>query len=202
MARRTFFSFHYKPDVQRAQVVKNSWVTREREDAGFFDSSAFEAAKRTNDDTLKSFLIKQMHGSSVVCVLVGRETALRRWVRYEIQRGLWDERGILAVRIHTINHFTSGPTTAGPNPLDLLGVYVEQNSSGGKSVYLIERDTTTSGWTYSSDFTKVLPKWPYGNIPATGSHALSSIFSIYDWASAGYNNIGNWIEAAAAKAGR
>ena len=42
MARRTFFSFHYKPDVSRAWVVRNSWVTKvaqgEREDAGFFDS--------------------------------------------------------------------------------------------------------------------------------------------------------------------
>ena len=38
MARHTFFSFHYKPDVRRAWVVRNSWVTKvargEREDAG------------------------------------------------------------------------------------------------------------------------------------------------------------------------
>jgi hypothetical protein len=52
MARRTFFSFHYKPDVFRANVVKYSWVTKDREDAGFFDSSAFEKAQRTDDDTL------------------------------------------------------------------------------------------------------------------------------------------------------
>lgn len=201
MARRTFFSFHYKPDVQRAQVVKNSWVTREREDAGFFDSSAFEKAERTNDDTLKAFLNKSIDGSSVVCALVGTDTASRRWVRYEIQRGVWDGRGILAVRIHTISHFTKGTTTAGTNPLDLLGVHVEAKTDG-KSVRLIERASTTASWSYSSDFTKVLPKWAYGNIPAAGSHTLSEFFSIYDWASEGYKNIGSWIEAAAVKAGR
>jgi hypothetical protein len=201
VARRTFFSFHYSPDVQRAQIVKNSWVTREREDAGFFDSSAFEKAERTNDDTLKAFLIKAMDGSSVVCVLVGKETATRRWVRYEIQRGVWDKRGILAVRIHTISHFTKGTTAAGPNPLDLLGIYV-QTTSTGKSVRLIERTSSFASWTYSSDFTKVLPTWVYGSIPSAGSYALSEFFPIYDWAPSGYKNIGSWIESAAAKAGR
>ena len=47
LARRTFFSFQYKPDVTRAWNVRNSWVTKvaqgSREDAGFFDSSVFEA---------------------------------------------------------------------------------------------------------------------------------------------------------------
>ena len=74
MARRTFFSFHYKPDATRAWVVRNSWVAKvaqgEREDAGFFDSSVFEAAQRTSDDALKSFLSKGLKNTSVTCVLV------------------------------------------------------------------------------------------------------------------------------------
>ena len=60
MPRRTFFSFHYKPDVTRAWVVRNSWVTKvaqgTRDDAGFFDSSVFEASQRESDDSLKRFL--------------------------------------------------------------------------------------------------------------------------------------------------
>ena len=201
MARRTFFSFHYNADVQRAQVVKNSWVTREREDAGFFDSSAFEKAERTNEDTLKAFLNKAMEGSSVVCALIGNDTASRRWVRYEIQRGVWDARGILAVRIHTISHFTKGTTTAGVNPLALLGVHVEATTTG-KSVRLIERTSPSASWVYSSDLTKVLPKWVYGDIPSVGSHPLSEFFTVYDWAPDGYKNIGSWIESAATQAGR
>jgi hypothetical protein len=58
MARRTFFSFQYKPDVTRAWNVRNSWVTKvtqgSREDAGFFDSSVFEASEREDPETLKS----------------------------------------------------------------------------------------------------------------------------------------------------
>ena len=57
MARRVFFSFHYAPDVQRAHVVRNSWVTKQdREDAGFFDASVFEATKLRGDDRLKAFI--------------------------------------------------------------------------------------------------------------------------------------------------
>lgn len=89
-----------------------------------------------------------MEGSSVVCALIGKETASRRWVRHEIQRGVWDGRGILAVRVHTISHFTKATTTPGLYPLDLLGVYVEVTTAG-KSVRLIERTSTSADWTYS-----------------------------------------------------
>jgi hypothetical protein len=103
MARRTFFSFHYKPDVSRAWVVRNSWVTKvaqgERQDAGFFDSSVFEANKRESDDALKRFLREGLNNTSVTCVLVGAETVLRRWVRYEIFRSFMCGNGLLAVRL-------------------------------------------------------------------------------------------------------
>lgn len=78
MARRTFFSFHYKPDVQRAAVVRNSWVTQDREDAGFFDAGLWEGAKRKGDDNLKALMRDGVNNTSVVCVLNGAETCLRR----------------------------------------------------------------------------------------------------------------------------
>ena len=48
MARRTFFSFHYTPDVWRVNIVKNSWVVKPADQIadGFLDSSVFEASKR------------------------------------------------------------------------------------------------------------------------------------------------------------
>ena len=57
VSRKVFFSFHYKPDVHRAFVVRNSWVTKEnRTESGFFDASVFEAKQRESDDALKNFL--------------------------------------------------------------------------------------------------------------------------------------------------
>ena len=56
MARRTFFSFHHRNDVSRAGVVRNSWVTQDRniavleakakqESAVFLAQSEIERAK-------------------------------------------------------------------------------------------------------------------------------------------------------------
>jgi len=38
MARRVFFSFHYERDNWRAGQARNSWVTKDRESAGFWDA--------------------------------------------------------------------------------------------------------------------------------------------------------------------
>jgi hypothetical protein len=198
MARRTFFSFHYKPDVSRAWVVKNSQIVKDREDAGFLDSSAFEEAQRKDPDSLRRFLRKEMEGSSVVCALVGAETARRRWVRFEIMQGIWDERGIFGIRIHTIADLNQKTTTAGPNPFDLLGVYVAE-----KKMYFAERASVSDKWTYTTDFGKqMLPKWAYGAIPSNGIYPLSNFFSLRSWSSNAHNEIGGWIETAAKQASR
>lgn len=49
MAKRVFFSFHYD-DVKtfRANVVRNHGITKP-EEAGFFDASIWEDAKRHGD---------------------------------------------------------------------------------------------------------------------------------------------------------
>ena len=47
MARKTFFSFHYENDVWRANIVRNSWVTKPNtEAAGFIDFADFDDALR------------------------------------------------------------------------------------------------------------------------------------------------------------
>lgn len=52
MARRTFFSFHYTPDVWRAWNVRNCWVVKSEDQIpeGFFDSSVFEASLKESED--------------------------------------------------------------------------------------------------------------------------------------------------------
>ena len=45
LARRVFFSFHYKNDINRSMTVRNSWVTQGKEAAGFIDKADFEKVK-------------------------------------------------------------------------------------------------------------------------------------------------------------
>ncbi|CUW46305.1 TIR domain-containing protein [Novacetimonas hansenii] len=198
MARRTFFSFHYQPDVNRAWVVRNSWVTKvaqgERNDAGFFDSSVFEASKKESDDALKRFLREGLKNTTVTCVLVGAETSLRRWVRYEIFRSFMRGNGLLAVRIHNIGSLHSPTSAIGHNPFQSLAFTVNHNT-------LEFKEFKTTGWQSASDVgTMPLNDVAY-DLEGRTNHTFSCLFPIYDWTvDNGYDNLGAWIETAAKKA--
>ncbi len=129
MARRTFFSFHYVPDVWRAWNVLNSWVVKPEDqvDRGFFDSSVFEASKKESDDSLKAFLRKGLDNTSVTCVLAGTNTWQRRWVRYEAARSVLKGNGLLTVYIHGVQNKDKEVAVKGPNPLAQMGVYKTNN---------------------------------------------------------------------------
>lgn len=101
MARRVFFSFKYK-DVSRAMVVRNSWVTQGKEAAGFIDSAEFEKVKRQGEQAIKSWIDKQLEGTSVTVVLVGKETCASRWVKYEIEQSIKRGNGLLGIDISKI----------------------------------------------------------------------------------------------------
>ena len=101
MARQTFFSFKYG-DVSRAMVVRNSWVTQEREAAGFVDAAAFEAIKKQGDAAIKRWIDTQLKGTSVTVVLVGAKTCNSRWVKYEIEKSEAVGNGLLGIDISKI----------------------------------------------------------------------------------------------------
>ena len=102
MLRRVFFSFKYKQDVSRAMVVRNSWVTQEREAAGFIDATDFEKLKKQGDTAIKNWINKQLEGTSVTVILVGEKTCSSRWVKYEIEKSIEKGKGLLGIDISKI----------------------------------------------------------------------------------------------------
>jgi hypothetical protein len=109
MTRRAFFSFKYE-DVSRAMVVRNSWVTKNRESRGFVDAAEFEKLKKKGDPAIKAWIDSQLHGTSVTVVLVGADTCSSRWVEYEIERSEELGHGLLGVdvsKIKDLNRKTS-----------------------------------------------------------------------------------------------
>jgi antiphage defense system Thoeris ThsB-like protein len=82
MAKRVYFCFHYQ-DVGdfRANVVRNHWLTKsDREDAGFFDASLWEEARKRGDTAIKRLINSGLDGTSATCILIGSQTYARRWV--------------------------------------------------------------------------------------------------------------------------
>ena len=200
LARRKFFSFQYKPDVTRAWNVRNSWVTKvaqgSREDAGFFDSSVFEASEREDPETLKRFLRQGLRNTSVTCVLIGKTTTFSRWVRYETFCSFARGNGLFAIRIHGIGSLHSPPSAAGSNVFADIAFTVV-----GDRIRF--REYTTQGWQYSSDIDGILLNEVAYDLGGRINHTFSSLFPIYDWnADGGRDNLNSWIEAAARAAGK
>lgn len=104
MARKVFFSFKYKPDVFRAMVVRNSWVTQGKEAAGFVDAAEFEKLKKQGDAAIRRWINDQLDGTSVTVVLVGSLTCSSRWVKYEIEKSEERDNGLLGIDISKIKN--------------------------------------------------------------------------------------------------
>lgn len=127
MVRRTFFSFHYERDVWRASIVRNSWLTQDREAAGFWDASLWEESKRKGDNAIKRLIDNSLRNTSVTVVLIGYQTATRNWVKYEIKQSYIKNNGILGAYIHNIRDQYGFTDHKGGNPFD--NIYLDEGSS-------------------------------------------------------------------------
>lgn len=135
--RNVFFSFHYQRDIWRANVVRNSGVVIGESAAGFRDASLWEEAKRKGDNAIKSLIDDGLKGTTVTAVLIGAETANRKYVNYEIEKSIERGNGLLGLRIHNIKDRNGNTDSMGTVPAKL--------SEGGYSTYT---------WTNSADFAK------------------------------------------------
>ncbi len=131
MARKVFFSFHFERDVWRAGQVRNSWVTKDRESAGFWDSADWEEVKKKGNDAVEKWIDDQLKGTSVTVVLIGAETSNRPYVGYEIKQSHNRGNGLIGIYIHNMKDVNSKTDTKGMNPLSNWSV--ERN---GKKILL------------------------------------------------------------------
>ena len=114
--RRVFFSFDWD-DVWRVNQVRNSWVTKGNyTSAGFVDSVDIEKVKKATEQAIKNWINKQLEGTSVTCVLIGRQTANSKWVKYEIQESIEKENGLIGVYIHNVRDMHGHTSIEGKNP--------------------------------------------------------------------------------------
>jgi hypothetical protein len=61
--------------------------------------------------------MKHLRGTSVTVVLIGRQTANRPWVKYEIAQSIAQNNGLLGIHIHHLKTpFDGGSLWPGPTP--------------------------------------------------------------------------------------
>lgn len=171
MARRAFFSFHHKQDSWRAGQVRNSWLTKVEENT-FLDAAAWEKVKRNGDAAVEAWIDRELKGTSVTVVLIGKQTAARRWIKYEIKQSYKRGNGMIGVYIHGIkDEKRESSWWRGHNPFEDLQVSIRKSFFG-----LFD---------YDSDV-KLSDLYP----------------TYYWVGDNGRDNLPMWIEEAAVKAGR
>lgn len=113
--RQVFYSFHFKNDVMRVQQVRNMGVIEGNTPVSPND---WEEIKRKGDTSIKTWIANAMKYRSCVVVLVGSETANRKWVKYEIEKAWNDGKGVVGVYIHNLKCPNTGKSPKGENPFD------------------------------------------------------------------------------------
>lgn len=113
MARKIFSSFHYKPDNWRAATVRNIGAVEGNKPASDND---WESVTSGGDSAIEKWIAEQMKGKSCVVVLIGANTAGRKWINYEIKKGWNDGKGLLGIHIHNLKDREGNKSTKGSNP--------------------------------------------------------------------------------------
>ncbi|MBD1890919.1 TIR domain-containing protein [Coleofasciculus sp. FACHB-SPT9] len=127
MSRSVFFSFHYQRDIFRVNIVRNHAMTKGGyQAAGYWDHSLWEAVKKEGDLAIKRMINQGLQSTSVTIVLIGSETAGRRWVQYELEQSYERGNGMLGIYIHNIPNIKGQKDLKGLNPFSLI--YTTRNN--------------------------------------------------------------------------
>ena len=133
--RRVFYSFYYKEDSWRASQVRNIGVVEGNRPATDND---WEEVKRGGDVAIARWIRGQMKGKSCTIVLVGTNTAQRKWIDFEIRESWKQEMGIVGVHINGLKDEKGHTSKKGSNPFSHLRI-------GSKSMSSIVECYTPSG---------------------------------------------------------
>ena len=117
MSRQVFYSFHYKPDVMRVSQVRQIGVLEGNKPASDND---WETVTGGGDAAIKKWIADQMKGRSCTLVLVGQNTANRKWINHEIVESWIAGMGVVGIRIHGLKNTDGFIAKMGNNPFDYI----------------------------------------------------------------------------------
>lgn len=113
--RQIFYSFHFNNDVMRVQQVRNMGVIEGNEPTS---PNNWEELKRKGDKSIEKWVDDNMKYRSCVVVLIGSDTASRKWVDYEIEKAWNDGKGVVGIHINNLKCPNNGVSSKGKNPFE------------------------------------------------------------------------------------
>jgi hypothetical protein len=119
MARRAFYSFHYIPDNWRAATVRSIGSIEGNKPASDND---WESVKKAGDKAIQNWIDDQLYGKSCAVVLIGTNTAGRKWIKYEIEKAWSEKKGLLGIHIHNLKDSAGNQSTMGASPFQTFNL--------------------------------------------------------------------------------
>jgi hypothetical protein len=119
MARKVFYSFHYKPDCTRVALIRNMGVV---EGNRSLTDNDWETIANSGDSAIKRWIDDQLSGRSCTIVLIGENTAKRKWIDYEIETSWNNGKGLLGVYIHNLKNLQGKQCNKGANPFSHFSI--------------------------------------------------------------------------------
>lgn len=123
--RQVFYSFHYKPDNWRVSTVRNIGAIEGNKPAPDND---WETITKAGDSEIKKWIKDQMYYRSCTIVLVGSNTANRKWINHEIIESWKAGMGVVGIHIHGLKNAEGYVSSKGSNPFD----YISYGDAGKK----------------------------------------------------------------------
>lgn len=119
MARKAFYSFHYVPDNWRVGTVRSIGAIEGNQTVS---DNEWEEITSGGNPAIEAWIADQMKGKTCAIVLIGRNTAGRKWINYEIKEAWNKSKGVVGIHIHNILDRNGHQTTKGANPFGYLAL--------------------------------------------------------------------------------
>lgn len=150
MKRKVFYSFHYDNDVMRTQLIRNIGMLEGNTPVSAND---WETVKRGGENAVKKWIDDNMKYKDCVVVLIGSDTANRKWVKYEICKAWNEGKGLFGIYIHNLKDPRTGTCQKGANPFDSIQLKNGQRLSSYVKCY------DPSSWDTYNDIAKNIGQW-------------------------------------------
>ena len=86
----------------------------------FISDNDWEKVTKGRAPAIKKWIDEQIKGKSCAVVLIGTETAKRKWIQYEIKRAWEEDKGVLGIYIHKLKDLDGNQCRKGANPFRAL----------------------------------------------------------------------------------
>lgn len=123
MARRPIFlSFCYDDDVSRMQQIRHMGLFDGQE---ILSPNDFETVRRKGEKAIQNWIDDQLKYKQCLIVLVGKNTANRPWVQYEIKKAESLGKAIFGIYIHNLKDLNGSYSGKGTDPFVKLFGYAK-----------------------------------------------------------------------------